>query len=238
MRHLLRTVAVAAVFLCLIPVAASAQFVGPLPVFDFSNYAKNTLTELNTLKITVNQATEIANQLREIALEVQDLKNIPNGVWGEIHQDLEALTQVAKVGQSISYADQGLTVEFTQMYPGYSAPTNYAGAYKQWSQNTLGGIQGALQVAGVQSSQLATEQQTMARLQSLSNGALGTMEALQTGNMIAVQEVQQLQKLREINMAQMQGEFAYLATEEQTQTSTYVMLSNWFASQSTYRSSE
>ena len=91
-------------------------------VFDPTNYAKNTLTELHTLQITINQATQISNQLRQLAYEVQNLKNIPNGVWGQIQSDLGALTKVVKVGQSISYADANLTGEFTAMYPGYHAP--------------------------------------------------------------------------------------------------------------------
>ena len=207
-------------------------------VFDPWNYAKNTLTELNTLQATINQATEISNQLRQLAYEVQNLQNIPNGIWGQIHSDLEALTQIAKVGQSISYADQNLSAEFTQMYPGYSVPGDYTRAYTGWAQNTLGGIQGALQAAGLQSSQFATEDAVFSQLQALSDGAAGHMQAVQVGNMIAIQEVQQLQKLRQMQMAQIQGEFGYLATQQQNDLSKYATLRAWLDSQNNYKSSE
>jgi P-type conjugative transfer protein TrbJ len=207
-------------------------------VFDPWNYAKNTLTELNTLQATINQATQISNQLQQLAYEVQNLQNIPNGVWGQIRTDLEALTQIAKVGQSISYADQNLSAEFTQMYPGYGVPSDYTRAYTQWAQNTLGGIQGALEAAGLQSSQFATEDAVFTQLQALSDGAAGHMQAVQVGNMIAIQEVQQLQKLRQMQMAQIQGEFGYLATQQQNDLSKYATLRAWLDSQNNYKSSE
>jgi P-type conjugative transfer protein TrbJ len=224
--------AVALCFALLQP--ASAQVM----VFDPSNYAKNTLTELHTLQITINQATQISNQLRQLAYEVQNLQNIPNGVWGQIRSDLNALTQIAKVGQSISYADGNLSGEFSQMYPGYVVPTDYTRAYTQWGENALGGIQGALASAGLQSSQFASEDATFAQLQALSDGAVGHMQAVQVGNMIGIQQVQQLQKLRQLQMAQLQGEFGYLATQQQNDLSKFATLRAWLDSQKNYKSSE
>jgi len=213
---------------------ASAQVM----VFDPTNYAKNTLTELHTLQITINQATQISNQLRQLAYEVQNLQNIPNGVWGQIRGDLNALTQIAKVGQSISYADGNLSGEFSQMYPGYVVPTDYTRAYTQWGENALGGIQGALASAGLQSSQFASEDATFSQLQALSDGAVGHMQAIQVGNMIGIQQVQQLQKLRQLQMAQLQGEFGYLATQQQNDLTKFATLRAWLDSQKNYKSSE
>ncbi len=209
-----------------------------IPVFDAANYAKNTMTELNTLQTTINQATQITNQLKQLAYEVQNLRNIPNGIWGQIQSDLAQLKQVAKVGQSISYADADLSHEFTTMYPGYEVPTNYTKAYTQWANNALGGIQGALQVAGLQSTQFQSEDQLFGQLQELSNGSLGNMQALQVSNMIGVQEVQQLEKLRQLQMAQLQGEFDYLSTQQQNDLTKFAILRAWLDSQQSYKSSE
>ena len=228
---------VAAIAIAFLLALAPSTAVGVV-VFDPWNYAKNTLTELNTLQATINQATQISNELQQLAYEVQNLRNIPVGVWGQIRSDLQALTQIAKVGQSISYADQNLAAEFTQMYPGYVVPSDYTQAYTQWAQNTLGGIQGALEVAGLQSSQFATEDAVFGQLQALSDGAAGHMQAIQVGNMIGIQEVQQLEKLRQLQMAQLQGEFGYLATQQQNDLSKFATLRSWLDSQQNYKSSE
>ncbi len=185
-----------------------------------------------------DEATQISNQLQQIVYQAQSLRNIPNGVWGEIQQDLQALTRIAKVGQSISYGDVNLTQEFTQMYPGYEVPTNYRQAYTQWATNALGGIQGALQSANLQSTQFQSEDALFSQLQGLSDGSVGHMQALQVGNMIGVQEVQQLEKLRQLQMAQLQGEFGYLATQQQNDLVKFATLRAWLDSQQTYKSSE
>jgi P-type conjugative transfer protein TrbJ len=213
---------------------AAAQIV----VFDPTNYVKSTLTELHTLQSTINQATQIANQLKQLAYQVQNLQNIPKGVWGQVQQDLSALTQIAKVGQSISYADGNLSAEFARLYPGYTIPTDYTKAYTQWGNNALGGIQGALASAGLQSSQFASEDATFAQLQALSDGAAGRMQAVQVGNMIAIQQAQQLEKLRQLQMAQLQGELGYLATQQQNDLTKFAILRAWLDSQKTYKSSE
>ena len=124
------------------------------------------------------------------------------------------------------------------MYPGYEVPTNYTKAYTQWATNALGGIQGALQAAGLQSAQFQSEDQLFGQLQELSNGSLGNMQALQVSNMIGVQEVQQLEKLRQLQMAQLQGEFDYLSTQQQNDLTKFATLRAWLDSQQTYKSSE
>jgi type IV secretion system protein TrbJ len=234
MRKALVAAAYIAAFSFALVTPSAAQFT----VFDPANFAKNTLTEVHTLQVTINQATQIANQLQQLAYEVQNLHNIPNGVWGQARGDIAALTRVAKVGDSISYADANLGSEFASVYPGYIAPSDYAQAYRQWSSNTLGGIRGALAAAGVQNTQLASEANVLANLQALSDGSTGHMQALQVGNMIAMQQVQQLQKLRQLQMAQLQGEFAYMATQQQNDLAKHATLKSWIDSQKSYHSHE
>ena len=228
----------AAVFAAALLLAFIKPVAAQVVVFDPTNYVKNTLTELHTLQSTINQATQIANQLKQLAYEVQNLQNIPKGVWGQVQRDLSDLGQIAKVGQSISYADGALSAEFTRMYPGYSVPTDYTKAYAQWGNNALGGIQGALASAGLQSAQFASEDAVFAQLQALSDGSVGHMQAVQVGNMIAIQQVQQLQKLRQLQMAQLQGEFGYLATQQQNDLTKFATLRAWLDSQKNYKSSE
>jgi P-type conjugative transfer protein TrbJ len=124
------------------------------------------------------------------------------------------------------------------MYPGYAVPIDYTRAYTQWGNNALGGIQGALASAGLQSAQFAREDAVFAQLQALSDGSVGHMQAVQVGNMIAIQQVQQLQKLRQLQMAQLQGEFGYLATQQQNDLTKFATLRAWLDSQKTYKSSE
>jgi len=201
-----------------------------LPVFDPINYAQNKLNEANTLKATINQATQITYQLQQLEMQVQALKNIPRGLWGEIQTDLRQLQQIVRRNGGIAYTDSNLATDFARTYPGFSSPTDYARAYQSWTENALGGIKTSLEDAGLQSGQLQSEDDVLRSLQALSDGAMGHMQALQVGNMIAVQEVHQLQKLRQLQMAQIQAQAGFLATQQQSQSSQYAALKAWIDS--------
>ena len=201
-----------------------------LPVFDPINYVQNVLNQVNTLKATINQATQIEYQLQQIQMQVQGLRNIPRGEWGKIQSDLTRLRQVVERSQGISYTDQNLATDFTSMYPGFANPTDYYQAYRSWTANSLGSIQTSLEDAGLQSQQLQSEDGVLQGLQSMSDGTTGHMQALQVANMIAMQQVEQLQKLRQLQMAQIQAQAGYFATQQQVQSSQYAALKAWIDS--------
>jgi conjugal transfer/entry exclusion protein len=48
--------------------------------------------------------------------------------------------------------------------------------------------------------------------------------------MIAMQQVEQLQKLRQLQMSQIQAEAGFLASQQQTQSSQYAALKAWIDS--------
>jgi len=201
-----------------------------IPVFDPINYAKNVLIQANTLKATINQATQIAYQLRQLEMQVQALRNIPRGAWGQIQTDLAQLRRLMQLSRAISYTDENLAGDFDRMYPGLSSSTNYVADYRQWAQNSLAGIKTSLEDAGLQSRQLQSEDDVLRGLQAMSDGSSGHMQALQVGNMIAMQEVQQLQKLRQLQMAQIQAQAGFLATQQQSRSSQYAALKAWIDS--------
>lgn len=210
--------------------SAAVQAQADLPVFDPINYVQNVLNQANTLKATVNQATQIAYQLQQLKLQVQGMRSIPRGLWGQIRSDLAALQHLVQHGQDISYTDQNLSSDFATMYPGFSSQTNFLQDYRQWSENALGGIATSLEDAQMQNQQLHSEDDVLQDLQAMSDGATGHMEALQVGNMVAMQEVQQLQKLRQLQMAQIQAQAGFFATQQQVQSTQYAALTAWIQS--------
>ena len=160
---------------------------------------------------------QTSSQLQMYQSMVKNLVNIPKMTWGNIAGDLAQVRNVVANGQHISYALQNADTVFMQRFPGYKPTTDYKGQYQAWSQGSMDGVRSAMNAAGVQSSQFATEQGTMQQLQAMSENSQGQHQALQVGNQIAVQQVQQIQKLRELQMAQMQAQNNYLAASQQTQ---------------------
>jgi P-type conjugative transfer protein TrbJ len=204
-----------------------------LPVFDPFNYAQNELIQANTLKSTIDQATQIANQVQQLKLEIASMRNVPKGVWGEIRSDLAQLRVIVESGEGIGYTDTGISREFASLYPGFTSTTDFTSAYKRWTQSSLSGLETSLEDAGLQSRQLNSESDVLATLSSMSDGAQGHLQAIQVANMIAMQQVEQLQKLRQLQMAEIQAQVGYLATQQQVQASQYAALKSWLASTTT-----
>lgn len=74
-------------------------------------------------------------------------------------------------------------------------------------------ISGAMRSANLQATQFQTEETTMKSIERLSQNAQGRMEAIQAGNLIAAQQVGQMQKLRSLIMAQMQMQASFMSTQ-------------------------
>ena len=71
-----------ALSLVVLPPPASALFGAGDMVFDPSNFGQNVLTAARALQSNINEAMQIANQLRQIEMEVKNLASFPAGVWG------------------------------------------------------------------------------------------------------------------------------------------------------------
>jgi P-type conjugative transfer protein TrbJ len=180
---------------------------------------------LNNVELVQQSAQmyqEVEQTIQQVQMMQQQLKNLmtaPQQVWGAVQSDLTQLTQLVAQGQALGYALGNIDQAFATKFPGYTTALkgNFSQASKNWTQTTLDSLRSALDSAGLQSQQFATEQSAMDSIQSMSGSAQGSLQAVQAGNMIASQTVQQLQKLRQLFMAQMQAQNAYLANKEQAE---------------------
>jgi P-type conjugative transfer protein TrbJ len=181
---------------------------------------------LNNVEL-VNQSALIYQQiqqtLQQVLMEKQQLQNLiasPIQNWGQAQQDLAALADlVAKTG-ALTYAGGNIDQLFKQKFPGYArtaGTTNFGAKYEGLVQSQLDSLNSALQVAGLQSSQFVNERAALQQIQGISAGSQGSLQALQAGNMIASQTIDQLQKLRQLSMSQMQAQNSYLAGQAQQQ---------------------
>jgi len=191
---------------------------------QLANHIELVAAVAKQTQMVINQVQMIANQIEML----KSIKTFPKGEWGKVIMILNQLDSIVRQGQALSYAMQHLSETFQEKYPGYQAPADYALAYQNWSATTLDSIRGALMAAGFQSEQFATETATMTTLQNLSDSAVGQTQVIQAGNMIANQLVAQLQKLRQLQMAQMQAQNAYMAHEVNQQAASEAAVDEFF----------
>jgi P-type conjugative transfer protein TrbJ len=203
---------VAAMAITLIAGASSAWGYAAV-VLDPTNLIQNTISALKAIESVINEVEMIANQIKQIENLVQNTRGYA-GVW-----DREALPRLIRLGQiieqeqALAYAMAGMDRVFKERYPGYKPVTDWAAAYDQWTRTTLDTLRGSLSAVRLHSDDFANEQRRIQTLTALSDSAEGRMQAIQAGNMLAAEQVQQLAKLRQLMMAQINAQNVYMANQ-------------------------
>ncbi len=221
-------VSLLALALVLALAATPAVTMGQLPVIDAANLIQTTLTALKTIESVINEIEMIANQVRQIENMVQNTRNYGRGVW-----DTEALPRLLRLGQvidqdqAIAYTMANVDGLFRQRYPGYRAVTDWSREYDTWTRTTLDTLRGTLNSVRLHAQEFATEQSRIQTLQAMSESAEGRMQALQLGNMMAAEQLQQLVKLRQIMMAQINAQNVYMATQTNREAQRAATQSEW-----------
>src|SRR6202795_2513448 len=173
-------------------VPARAQFGGGQIVFDPSVYAR----QLAQLQQETAAVQNLASQLQYM---VKNTTGGGAGVWQSNQNLLSNLGGLISEQQGLSYTFQGLSQQFQQLYPGYNV-TSTAGAQSPQASvdTTLNTLNGALQSAQSQAQNFQSEQTALQTLEVKNQTAIGNLQAVQTGNEIALAQVQQVQMLRQL----------------------------------------
>lgn len=181
---------------------------------------------LNNSELVVQSAQmyqQVQQTLQQVQMMQQQMRNLltaPQQLWGQAQQDLMQLTQLVGQTQAIGYAAANVDQQFRQAFPGFASSagnTNYGAKYKDLITKAMGGLNSALQGAGLNARQFDTERNAIAQIQGMSGGSQGALQAVQAGNMIASQTVDQLQKMRQLLQTQAQAEANYLGMQAQVQ---------------------
>ncbi|AXC16439.1 Conjugative transfer protein TrbJ (plasmid) [Acidisarcina polymorpha] len=175
------------------------------------------------------QVTMVENQLKELTNMATQGVTITDQLFGSVVNDISSLRQIVSTGQSLAYTLTNMDAQFKVRFPGYAPSTNYGQSYQQWSQTSLDSILGALKAAGLQNTQFDSEAATLNSLQAQSQSAVGRMQALEVGNEIADNEAQQLLKLRQLMMADIQSKAAFQSAMIQQQATDQANSDAFFA---------
>jgi type IV secretion system protein TrbJ len=199
--------------MAIVLIAASSAWGYAAIVLDPTNLIQNTISALKAIESVINEVQMIANQVKQIENLVQNTRSYA-GVW-----DQEALPRLMRLGQiieqeqAIAYAMAGMDRVFRDRYPGYKPITDWAAAYDQWTRTTLDTLRGSLAAVRLHADDFADEQRRIQTLTALSDSAEGRMQAIQAGNMLAAEQIQQLAKLRQLMMAQINAQNVYMANQ-------------------------
>lgn len=188
----------------------------------------NCGTEWTQLMNKAMMAKQLATQAQQLSTQINQYKDMltnSNGVsthvWGKARQDFNRLTQLMGQSRSLAYSAGNLDNQFATRYGTYQSyqrqkmgTADWQNKYQQWTKEGQDNALYALKGLGMQAAQMQDEQMAMQRLQAMSQSAQGRMEALQIANMMAAQNVEQVQKLRQLMMMQLQMQANYIAQQQ------------------------
>jgi P-type conjugative transfer protein TrbJ len=185
--------------------------------YSYVNYLQDLKTAINTTNALSKQATQIQNQIEMIKWQKQNSKAITDYQWQNIQGVIQKIDEQSKQGQALSYSAQNLDAQFRQKYPNYSdssqGQANYQQAYQQWNASTLDTLRSSLDATQVNASHFQSEHEALMQLKNQGASATGRLQALQVVSEISAENVNQLQELKRIMMAQSSAQNAYMAEQ-------------------------
>lgn len=200
---------------------------GSTEVTQILNYYELLESKKNLIYSVSNQARQIQHQLNSYQELAKNSKSLSDFEWGQIESQLNNLANLVRQGQALSYSMDNLNQAFTNIFPDYATyikrhkgtePEAVSEQYSTWSETNVDTVKASLASANLQNKQFESERATMQTLEHKGQTSKGRLEALQVGNQIAAQQVGQTQKLRQLVMAQMQMQGAYIASRSQKES--------------------
>lgn len=196
----------------------------------FATEITQLLNHIELIDQYLQQVQMVGNQLTQIQNMIRNTTVNPSQVFGSVAQDLQTLANAVQGANTLAYSMGNLDAVFTQRFPGYQAVgTNYGAQYSQWTSTAMATISSTLRGMGLQSSQLQNEQTILNALRIRSENPIGMSDTVAAGNQIAEQQVEQMQKLREMMLLDLQSKQAYQAAELQDRMSTHANMDHFFA---------
>ncbi|ACT52128.1 P-type conjugative transfer protein TrbJ [Methylovorus glucosotrophus] len=129
---------------------------------------------------------------------------------------LANIMSLVNKGQALGYDLSNISQKFETNYPGFGKQQgSFYENYKRWSETASDSIRGALMSSGYQMGNFANETATAETLRQMNMSATGQMQAIQIGNAVSSEMLDEMRKLRQLNTAQMQAQNAYLLGEQE-----------------------
>lgn len=177
----------------------------PAKAIVCANCAQEWTQLMNNIELVKSysvQADDLQKQIQMYEDMVKQGMQIPDTVWSEARANLAQLDTLIKNSRALAFNAENVTDKLRELYPGSGAYADGDVDFDRWTRNLDNTVDSVLKNAGAQAGQFETEAEAMRRLEQQSASAEGRMQAIQAGNSMAAQTFGQLQKLRQLMIAQ------------------------------------
>ncbi|POR72263.1 P-type conjugative transfer protein TrbJ [Pseudomonas syringae] len=202
-------------------------YITPAPVYaiycsNCSTFYQQMFEYAEQVNTALNTAEQLQTQIQQYQNMVTQGTGLPDSMFGSIAADLKSVVNIYNRSQALGRQIQNMDSQFNTAFPGFDSYLNQAAnsaevpaqdRYQKWSQQGRDNVKTAMEAANLNTSTFEPEDAQLARMVARSQSAVGRMQAIQAGNEIASQNVQQLQKLRDLMAIQINMQGNYMAQQ-------------------------
>ena len=191
-----------------------------------------TLGIITLLQTATSEIEGIVTEIQELEDTAGALINdLPGAIdqipiVGDIFDLLNQVEGIIEAGTELAYSADNLEIFMRDRFQTYDdyldairadggiIEANFDQRFREWNDGHRDSIRTIMTAHGFHSEQIANEQTRLQTLETLSRTSEGRMQALQVGHQIAIEEVKQMHKLRELLMEQSNLHASYFATKQ------------------------
>jgi P-type conjugative transfer protein TrbJ len=211
------------VFLLTPPSSVRAQFGGGTQiVFDPSMFAR----QLQQLQ---QETQTVLTEAQQLQYMIRNTTGGYAGVWQSSQSMLDELGGIIQQQGGLSYTLGNLQSQFQQQFPGYVVSQNPDQQEAKNIATTLNTLNGTLAAAQAQAQNFANEQAQFGELEGMNKTAAGNLQAIEVGNEIALQQVQQIQMLRQLVVAMINAQNVVAANAVNRQAAEDASTQQWLS---------
>lgn len=189
-------------------------------VYDPYDVIQNTITAKNSVQSLINQA-------QQLQLELQNVKKLTKGHFENTNPILNQLTDLASQGSALSYGNNRVESIFNEKFPGNYITSNFNKDYKNWSDTTYDTLKNSMKTFALQGQLFAKENDLITELQRSSVESEGNLSAQQTAHRIALSQINQLQKLRQLLLTQASSQTTFMTYQLQKEQTQQAAVHDW-----------
>lgn len=173
-------------------------------------YAREAATALSEAQIQANGALMLANQ-------VQNMTHLPGQAVASIAGDISSVQGLMQRGTQLALNAGAVSSQLSNFSSYLGTPPSYPAQYQAWSQQANDAVTATLASMGLQQNQMSSDQAVLAAIQARAASSGGTVQSVQALTEMTGQVVVELEKLRQLIMAdaQQSANGLRLATDRQ-----------------------
>lgn len=195
----------------------------------FATELTQVLNNAQLIAQYIRQGEQLRNEILQLRESVRNGRPLTRTAFGNVMADLDQLAGIVQGGRALAYSMGNLDGEFRSRFPGYgSTAGTYYRDYRVWSQTALDTTLSTLRAAGLQGRQLQSEQAVLGALRNMTSTAAGRMQAIQAGNQIAEMTVEQLMKLRQLMIIDLESKQAFQGAQVQKEMQNHAASEQFF----------